>query len=34
MLKTDWVQKAEFRIETIQKAAEDELRAIEHDFPH
>lgn len=34
MLKTDWVQKAEFRIETIRKAAEDELRAIERDFPH
>jgi hypothetical protein len=34
MLKTDWVQKAEFRIEALRKAAEVELHAIERDFPH
>lgn len=34
MLKTDWVLKAEFQIEAIRKAAEDELHAIDRDFPH
>lgn len=34
MLKTDWVQKAESRIEELRKAAEDELRAIDREFPH
>jgi hypothetical protein len=34
MLKTDWVLKAEFRIEAIRKAAEKELQAIKRDYPH
>jgi hypothetical protein len=34
MLKTDWALKAEFRIEAIRKAAENELQAIKRDFPH
>lgn len=34
MLKTDWVLKAEFQIEAIRKAAQDELHAIDRDFPH
>lgn len=34
MLKTDWVLKAEFRIEAIRKAAENELQAIKRDYPH
>ena len=34
MLKTDWVQKAEFRIEALRKAAEEELQAIKRDFSH
>lgn len=33
MLVTDWMQKAEFQIETLRKAAEIELQAIRHDFP-
>jgi len=34
MLKTDWVEKAEFRIEALRKAAENELYTIERDFPN
>lgn len=34
MLKTDWVIKAEFRIEATRKAAENELLAIKRDYPH
>src|SRR5574340_197953 len=33
MLKTDWVVKAEFRIEAIRKAAENELQAVKSDYP-
>lgn len=34
MLKTDWVLKAEFRMEAIRNAAENELEALKRDFPH
>lgn len=34
MLKTDWVLKAEFQIEAIRMSAQEELHAIDRDFPH
>lgn len=34
MLKTDWVLKAEFQIEAIRMAAQEELYAIDREFAH